>query len=357
MPTMYAWLTDTQLQMIQQCLGSKDEKIKTLLDYLDRNETVGPEIGSYLKLPDVFEYCYTPVHRDTFIRRLPIYLFGLEKDEHGKLKHYDSIYEYAGRTRLDDRDDYAKDLEALYSSVEKMYYHHKISLDVLFRYPTDQVGLIGQLNVLMQWSDYLDLSEKYSIQDKTPKHLIVSYNYLLEQEGRTPLMYYLEELNNYEYIWRTQDIIEVRGIFPCDTAGRPIWRWIGLRIKDATVLEVDVNKRLKGSIKIKINPYSAIWGLNCYNAKEDQGDYWYLLYAGPMLMTFDYKALKIERERVKMTQKEVAESIGAVVRTYQKWECGDTTPDCLYLLRLLNLFDIRDISELTRVDLKVPECV
>lgn len=62
-------------------------------------------------------------------------------------------------------------------------------------------------------------------------------------------------------------------------------------------------------------------------------------------MEFDYEVLKHNRIRLKYTQQEVADAVGASVRTYQKWESGDTTPDGHYLLRLLNWLDIRDIQD------------
>lgn len=65
-------------------------------------------------------------------------------------------------------------------------------------------------------------------------------------------------------------------------------------------------------------------------------------------MEFDYEVLKSNRNRLKYTQQEVADAIGTTVRTYQKWERGETTPDGYYLLRLLNWLDIRDVQEVVR---------
>ena len=69
---------------------------------------------------------------------------------------------------------------------------------------------------------------------------------------------------------------------------------------------------------------------------------WYQIYAGPLCMEFDFTVLKERRKKLKFTQQEVADAIGATVRTYQKWENGDTTPDGHYLLRLMNWLDIPD---------------
>ena len=58
--------------------------------------------------------------------------------------------------------------------------------------------------------------------------------------------------------------------------------------------------------------------------------------------------LKINLKHLKYTQKDVAYAIVATVRTYQKWENGETTPDGHYLLRLLNWLDFRDIQDVVR---------
>jgi transcriptional regulator with XRE-family HTH domain len=89
--------------------------------------------------------------------------------------------------------------------------------------------------------------------------------------------------------------------------------------------------------------------MNCWGENHDGSDVWYALYMGPQLMQFDSEALKDIRNREKLTQQQVADAIGASVRTYQKWERGDTTPDSHHLLRLMNVLDIRDTKELTKV--------
>ena len=55
----------------------------------------------------------------------------------------------------------------------------------------------------------------------------------------------------------------------------------------------------------------------------------------------EIKELRLEK---KLTQQQVAEAVQTNVRTYQKWENGETTPDGYYLLRILNWLDIPKIS-------------
>lgn len=124
-------------------------------------------------------------------------------------------------------------------------------------------------------------------------------------------------------------------------------KWIGLRVKNAKSITCSQDKSSRGRLFVEITPYTTIHALDCYNNEEDD-DCWYQIYAGAQTMEFDYEILKIYRKRLKYTQKDVADAIGATVRTYQKWENGETTPDGHYLLRLLNWLDIRDIQDIVR---------
>lgn len=85
--------------------------------------------------------------------------------------------------------------------------------------------------------------------------------------------------------------------------------------------------------------------LNFYNGNDDE-DIWYQVYSGPQTMDFDYKMLKERRNKMGYTQKQVADAIETNVRTYQKWESGQTTPDGYFLLRLMNWLDFSDVQML-----------
>jgi len=55
--------------------------------------------------------------------------------------------------------------------------------------------------------------------------------------------------------------------------------------------------------------------------------------------------MKKRRKTLGYTQQQVAEAVQTNVRTYQKWENGETTPDGYYLLRILNWLDITNIND------------
>ncbi len=119
-------------------------------------------------------------------------------------------------------------------------------------------------------------------------------------------------------------------------------KWIGIRAKNIGKITCNCEKSQKGNLTIEITPTSVIHLLNVYNRSDDEEDTWYQIYAGPLCMEFDFPMLKRRRKMLNMTQQEVADAIGATVRTYQKWENGETTPDGHFLLRLMNWLDIPD---------------
>lgn len=345
-------LSEEQLQIIEDTIKDVSEREK-LIEYLDRHDIVGKEIFPYLnktKEASKWDFIYEPVSCDVFIKRLPIYYYHNTTNSRnigdfsqyamGLYKNYDSDKEYL------------ENLEDLYIAVERMYYHHKLDLNTIFNYPIDQTGYCSRTDIFMQWANYLDLAEKYGVNNKTPECFIVDYNYILERAGLKPIIYEIDEQCSGEYMSRTGNVIRVEGTFPFDDNGNPIMRWIGLDVIEPTRIWGKVNERSKGYICIEVNSKTAIYGLNCWGLNDNGEDCWYRLYVGPLLIEFDYKKLKECRNRESLTQRQVAAAIGSAERTYQKWESGETTPDCIYLLRLMNVLNIKEVDELTSVSIE-----
>ena len=133
-----------------------------------------------------------------------------------------------------------------------------------------------------------------------------------------------------------------------DENNNPIMKWIGLKITNVENIKCNCEKSKSGRLEIVITPKTVIHALNYYNYQDEEGDYWYQIYAGPQNMYFDYEILKEKRKKLGFTQKQVSDAVGTSVRTYQKWEVGDTIPDGYFLIRLLNWLDIPDIQNVVK---------
>ena len=346
-------LTETKIDFIRQYIDQRYFDSDKLIKYLDIHDIVGNEVFSYCDksagrdgaasyaswLDD--EYGYRPLSVESFIRRIPFYFY--VNDYSGN--RVGNLHCFISGIIREDKKEQA--LEKLYEALEYMFYDKLIPLPDIFCYVVDQTHHVNDSEVFFRWHHYLQLCEEFTSKEFMPDILITSYNEMLERKGLPPIIYEIGEIGVGEICWRTGTQIQFEGIFPCDRNGHPIMKWIGLRVKNAKSITCSQDKSSRGRLFVELTPNTIIHALNCYNYDADD-DCWYQLYAGPQTMEFDYTVLKDSRKRLKYTQQEVADAIGATVRTYQKWESGDTTPDGHYLLRLLNWLDIRDIQDVVR---------
>ncbi|WP_196600999.1 helix-turn-helix domain-containing protein [Pectinatus frisingensis] len=346
-------LVKTDMSIIEQYVDERYFDRDKLIKYLNMHSIVGNEIFSYCDkrvgrdgsasystwLDD--KYGYDPLPVEDFIRRIPFYFYVRDYLDNrvGDLGCLISGIIREGKEE--------KALEKLYQALEYMLYEKKLSLTDIFCYLVEQTHHVGNAEIFFQWKHYLQLCDELGSKDYLPNCFITTYNEVLEKKGLPPIIYEIGEIGIGELSWRTGTQIEFEGTFPCDRNGQPIMKWIGLRVKNAKNITCSQDKSSRGRLFVKITPNTIIHALNCYNNEGDD-DCWYQIYAGPQTMEFDYEVLKFNRNRLKYTQQEVADAIGATVRTYQKWESGETTPDGHYLLRLLNWLDIRDVQEVVR---------
>ena len=199
-----------------------------------------------------------------------------------------------------------------------------------------------------QWAHYVRLIESQEEPDFFPERFITAYNYALEDAGHPTIVYEIQDRGIVEPFFRSGNSFEFEGRFPCDDEGKPIMKWIGLEVTDAASITCNCKQSEVGHLTIIVKPTTIIKALNFYSERNDDEDVWYQLYAGPLNMEFDYTALRDYRDRRGYTQQQVADAVGTSVRTYQKWEAGNTIPDGYFLLKLLNWLDIPDIQNIVK---------
>ena len=345
-------MTEKQLRIVEEYVDENYFDKKKLLKYIETHTIARNEVFSYIRKNDNRERgClwletnkgYEPINMDKFIDRLPFYCYVPNEDEAGDLGCLLSgLYDYQRRGSLEEYS-----LNHLYEVLEEMLYKFQIPISQIMNYTIDQTGYVNRVDMFFDWYDYLCLSENIFGWEKIPDSFIYSYNMLLEEVGREPIVYEIENTFQGDFFYRCGDKIEFEGTFPSDNQGNPIMRWIGLKISNMDSVSLIGERNKKGRLVVKLLPNTLIYALNCYNSKEDC-DTWYQINAGPQLMQFDYTVLRYERNRLNYSQAKVAEAIGTSVRTYQKWESGDTIPDGHNLLRLMNFLDISDVQMLVK---------
>ncbi len=345
-------LTNAQIQIIDNYVPAGLFDVKKLKKYLNTHETVGNEVFAYCDrgkgsrsdrgnhsyshwLDD--EYGFNPVPAITFIRRIPFYFY---VPDYEKTHHYGSIEDPIYSIYSGDGESSPETLEKLYEELEYLFYKKRFSLDQIFTYLIDQYGVVNA--PFLSWAEYIHICDDLGWNDYFPTSFISKYNMALEALGREPIIYEVEEQPYAtEMFYRNGINIEFTGRFPTDEEGNPVLRWTNVKVKNAVKISCNqVKSRSNATLRILLSPETVIYGMNFFNSWTK--DEWYQVYAGPQLMEFDYTTIKERRKSLGFTQKEVADAIGTTVRTYQKWESGETTPDGHYLLRLMNWLDMPD---------------
>ena len=341
-------ITKEEKQFILKYVDATHYDQEKLIKYLNMHDIVGNEIFSYCDkrayrkdqptystwLDD--EDGYVPLSVSDFIRRIPFYFYtkdveSMDLENMGTL-HY--IFSASSEKR---------DIEDIYCNLEYAFYHMDLPLNRIFSYWINQFGVISG-DSFFQWCHYLHLCEEYSHSDYFPERFITSYNEMLEKAGLDPIIYEINMTGLYEPFMREGRCIKFEGIFPCDENGNPIMKWIGIKATNIEKLSCSCEKSKRGYLSLEITPKTVIHALNYYNSDEDDEDVWYQIYAGPMTMRFDHTILRERRKKLGFSQEDVALAIDTTVRTYQKWESGETTPNGHYLIRLINWLDIIDVQ-------------
>lgn len=349
-------ITEEQVRFVRKYLNPELFDVDKVIAYLNLHDMVGDEIFTLAKKETkqrirlVEEgFGFKSLDTERFIRRVPFYFYtpDLLKDEHGGLD--DLICGLEGYHKNEEQ------WERIYTILEDMFYNYKIPLTDIMGYIIKQTGVVNRTDLFFVWYEYLKNAEALGIAEKCPHSIIYAYNEVLEKAGKDPIIYEPGLVGFNENFIRNGNEIIIGGEFPCDEQGKPIMRWIGLWIEDAAYVNAKptysmTNSRtLEVELAIGLTSTTKIYMPNIYNSQQDQ-DIWYPIYFGPSVMEFDNTLIKFYRKEMHFTQEEVAKAIGVQVRTYQKWESGETIPDGFNLIRIMNYLDIKSVQEFVKCE-------
>lgn len=349
-------LTEQQIQFIKQYVDVKYFDVEKIIAYLKIHDVVGDEIFELALKKDCNRNIrmlngrcgYEPISKDLFIKRIPFFFYeaDFDKGQHGGLD--DLIYGLY--RKASEKDNW----RIVYEKLERLFYHHHLTIPELMGYIVVQTGVVSRTDLFLQWADYVDLCEKIHSDDYYPQSFIYSNNVVREKCGLEPIIYEPGLVGFNENFLRRGNEIIIGGEFPCDENGNPEMRWIALWIEDAKYItasdtfSMTNTKTIDKELHIGLTPTTKIYMPNIYNNKDETEDVWYPIYSGPLAMEFDSNTLKYYRSYAKYTQQQVADAIGVQVRTYQKWEGGETIPDGYNLIRIMNLLDIPSVQEFVK---------
>jgi hypothetical protein len=250
-------------------------------------------------------------------------------------------------------------LEDAYCKLEYLFYDKGYSLYEIFSYP-ETITWTSESELFADWFDYIDMCIELGWEELMPANFYYMYNTAREALGIPPIIFHIQEYDTeawkrdrdeVKFYKRKGNTLEFYGVFPCDEDNIPVLRWIGIDIKDAESILCTSHNELESFMTVKLTPETVVKAQivdrdEIGNELEGVEPKWVQIYAGPQTMVFDYSVLKERRTTLGYTQQQVADAVQANIRTYQKWENGETTPDGFYLLRLMNWLDISSVDNI-----------
>lgn len=386
-------ITEKHIDIIRKYVPKKFFDQERLIKYLSLHEIVGVEVFGYVAkniyedapgknfrtvLPFMFEKDrdgnFMPETVETFVRRIP-FNFYYEEDMYTEESKKVLVWKPIEITEIT----YAVGsnpmstlyhhrqtiltLEDAYSKLEYLFYDRKYSLEEIFNYPKS-ITWTEANDMYGDWFDYIDMCLKLGWDDLMPKHFYYKYNLAREALKIEPIIFPIMEYDceawardrsQVQFFKKKGNKLEFFGVFPFDDNNEPVLRWIAIDIKDAeSVICTDKNE-LECFMTVTLTPRTVIHAQitdrdDIGNELEDVEPKWIQIYAGPQTMSFNYKILKEHRTALGYTQQKVADAVQANIRTYQKWENGETKPDGYYLLRIMNWLDIPNINDIIIYD-------
>lgn len=396
-------INEAQIEVIRKYVPEKYFYQDRLIKYLSMHDMVGIEVFEYVAkkiydghahhyetvLPVMFEAReprviemddegkygkedeYVPESVDVFVKRIPFNFYhvgdDIRVDENGKeiqvwrpVAITDLTYAVGHEPMSDylSHRDTVLTLEHAYEILEYLFYEKGYLLEEIFSYCDNMESCLAS-DLYPDWFDYVDMCRELGWDDLLPSHFYYKYNLAKETLGKAPIKFPIVEFDceawkdrrdQVQFYRRMGDKIEMYGMFPCDENDIPVLRWIDIDIKNAANVTSKKINGLECRMVVELTPRTVIHAMimprdEIGNPLPDAMPERVQIYAGPQTMQFNYKLLKQRRNELGYTQQQVADAVEANIRTYQKWENGETKPDGYYLLRIMNWLDIPSIND------------
>lgn len=339
-------ITKEQEQFIREHISSRCFNCERVIEYLQLHDMVGREVFWYSS-PKEYVYAhvgdndlYTPIDTDLFVRRIPFYFYvPADNDKRPGMTMTDLLSSMI----IFSRERVGCSVEDVYLVFEKLFYRYNLSVVDIVNYLEVITDDGHRPEMLFYWEHYLELCDKIGIEEKMPKEFLSVYNHTLESVGELPIIWDVNDDDGEFCFERKNNEIIIYGLFPYDKNGEPILKWIGIWIENSSYIKTEPVFSYSGhefsckKLHIGITPHTKIYLPKKFDEEKIT---WHTIYVGPKEMAFNTNVLKARRKEKGFTQQEISDVIGVQVRTYQKWEKGESIPDGYNMIRLMNCLNI-----------------
>ena len=257
--------------------------------------------------------------KELFIKALPFFMYKVNSDY--PFKRYLTTYHFSHSDI---------NLIEYIKLILELYYKYSVEIPEIFDYPKTQQSdekfhKDNTINVLKRWIKYLGLINEVgnNLHPTTPKNLIITYNDLLVEQGKDHEIFYIHE-DRFNLRGSIDEGIVLKGCIPVDEKGKIRTEYIGIYIENEEQMIARVNKGMEGYLKIIVSNKTIIKVL-----EEKSRNNWKTIYIGEDLIEWNGERLYKLRQKLKMTQEQLADSVGVTVVSIYNWEHGKSVPDAV----------------------------
>lgn len=386
-------ITSEEELIVRKYINQQYFEIDKIIEYLNTNSFISKDIFlNYFtpiargKFNLTYLNSFKEINRDKFIKRIQIYFYDVNlKNEFqpSMTDFFNGYLQFINKgKKIETFNEFDKlypsdiDFEPLYSILDELIYDYSIDIDRVLNYIQEQRGSVKYHIIFRYWYGYLKLLDFNKINDIKmifPKNILYSYNVELEKNGFKPIIHFpatLGDDNDSPYVvYRRNKVLNIGGFFPFDDEGNPVFKWIGIWFENVKNIKWVVSKpktqehdiqynsspSLRMVLKFELCHNTRIFlayrqhiGRDEFMEEEKFKEYWKLEYCGPSLMKLDCSIITKKREELGYSPKDVSEATGINLRTYQRIEVGEGSPDGLNLIKIMNFLDIGFYDELIK---------
>lgn len=392
-------ITSEEELIVRKFINPQFFDVEAIINYLNNNSSIKKEIFLGFLTPSSkgrfylsYLSAYQETRRDIFIKRIPIYFYDINLknelmptmtdffDGYARYVTHETTFEsFEGN-----ENEYPPGFtfEPLYKIIDELSDEYSIQIEQVLNYIQQQRGSVGHYEIFRYWYHYFKLIKHNPTEEDVifPRNILYSYNVELEKNGLKPIIHFpatWEDENEGVYVtYREDNELKIGGFFPIDDNGEPVLKWIGIWTENVKSLQYAVAKKnefdnqipiqleykmrpaLKVSLKFELDSktriflgYRRVIGYDDFLGEDKVREYWALEYCGPALMKLDCSKIVEKREELGYSIKQVAEATDINLRTYQRIENGEGSPDGLNLIKIMNYLDIDSYEDLIKKDI------
>ena len=361
MSLVSSYISKAGIDIIRSSVDEKVFNVHDLVNYIENHDVITKEIFYIMGIYDNFKKdqsryylnYYQDLPRNIFIQRIPIYFYDYNhyKKECTIKEFFESYFE-----RVYEGNDY-DNIENIMWKLEKMLHYYEITLDEIFRYLINQGGIENLCYTFEKWFEYLELIGRNK-EIYRPQNILTGLNNELRIRKGLEYIYSPEIIRIEKYY----NYVSIIGLFPTDNDGTIIFDWVGIwRINTLEMSSLTRNhysvvrsqRRLVkqnqpimiNEVRIEVNDDSEIFILKDEYQNGISMPVWYSIYTGLNKLEFDYTLISYYREQQRINQKVMCYDLNISLRTFQRFEAGETRPDALDFIKIMEYLNIRDYKK------------